>query len=132
MNIKCCLSVAYSNIEMILPRHAIFFICLCVYVLIYLCLIYVIYFFIIIFIFITINCIISLRHKNLFFGHACQKFSLKVLLSFFLVFCQYQPGVAYKSVAYIKKNAYRTILYGWNMTAWIKGLSGICFFNFSH
>ena len=31
-----------------------------------------------------------------------QKFSLRVLLSFRLIFCQFQPGVAYKSVAYKK------------------------------
>ena len=31
------------------------------------------------------------------------KFSLRVLLSFCLSFCQFQFGVAYKSVAYIKK-----------------------------
>ena len=29
----------------------------------------------------------------------CQKFSLKVLLSIGLIFCQFQPGLAYKSVA---------------------------------
>ena len=29
-----------------------------------------------------------------------QKFGLKVLLSFFLIFCQFQSAVAYKSVAY--------------------------------
>ena len=32
-----------------------------------------------------------------------QKFSLRVLLSFCLIFCQFQPDVAYKSVAYKKK-----------------------------
>ena len=33
------------------------------------------------------------------------KFSLRVLFNFCLIFCQYQPGVAYKSVAY-KKSVY--------------------------
>ena len=33
----------------------------------------------------------------------CQKFSLRVLLSIYLIFCQFQPGVAYKGVAYIKE-----------------------------
>ena len=33
-----------------------------------------------------------------------EKFSLRVLLSICLIFCQFQPGVAYKSVAY--KNMY--------------------------
>ena len=62
-------------------------------------------FFIIIFIFITINYIISLRQKNLSFEHVSQKFSLRVLLSFCLIFRKFQPGVAYKSVAY-KKSMY--------------------------
>ena len=31
-----------------------------------------------------------------------QKFSLRVLLSFCFIFCQFQPGVPYKSVAYKK------------------------------
>ena len=31
-------------------------------------------------------------------------FSLRVLLSFYLIFCQFQPGVAYKRVAYKKKH----------------------------
>ena len=35
----------------------------------------------------------------------CQKFSLRVLLSFCLIFCKSQPAVAYKSVAY-KKSEY--------------------------
>ena len=60
---------------------------------------------IIIFIFITINHIILLTQINLFFGHVCQKFSLRVLLSFYLIFFfffQFQPDVTYKSVAYKK------------------------------
>ena len=35
-------------------------------------------------------------------GPFCQKFSLKVLLSFYLIFCQSQLNVAYESVAYEK------------------------------
>ena len=69
----------------------------------YLILISVIHFSIIIFIFIRIKDIIS--WTNLFFGLNCQKFSLIVLLSFCLIFCQFQPGVTYKSVAY-KKSVY--------------------------
>ena len=67
------------------------------------CLIYVNYFGIIIFVFVAINHIISLIQTNLFFGYVCQEFSLRVLLNFRLNFCQFQPGVAYKSVAYIRK-----------------------------
>ena len=46
---------------------------------------------------------------NLFFEHVCQKFSLSVLLSFCLVFCQFQPGVAYESVASKKKRVLVTL-----------------------
>ena len=33
----------------------------------------------------------------------CQKFSLKVLLNICLIFCQFQPGVAYKGAAFLKQ-----------------------------
>ena len=36
----------------------------------------------------------------------CQKISLRVLLSICLIFCQFQPDVAYKSAAYIKKRVF--------------------------
>ena len=75
----------------------ILYICLYVYVLVCLSFIYVICFFIIIFI--TIYHIISLTQKKLFFGHVCQKFRLRALLSFWLIFCRFQPGVAYESVS---------------------------------
>ena len=39
---------------------------------------------------------------NLFFGHVCQRFDLRCCLAL-LIFCQFQPGVAYKSVAFSKK-----------------------------
>ena len=35
-----------------------------------------------------------------------QKFSLRVLPSICLVFCQFQPGFTYKSVAYIRERIY--------------------------
>ena len=77
-------------------------------------------FFIFILIFIMINRIISWIQTHLFFclfSRICpiifpwrmwiifkqQKFSVRVLLSIWLSFCQFQPGVAYKIVAYIKK-----------------------------
>ena len=63
-------------------------------------------FFVIIFIFITINHIISLTHKNLFFGHVYQTFSLRVLLSFCINLCQFPPAIAYKSVAYKQRKAF--------------------------
>ena len=90
-----------SHRGIVIPRLAVFFIFVSVYVLVYLCLIYVICFFI--FIFITINHIISLTQKKLLFGHVSQMFSLKVLFNFCLNFCQFQPGVAFKSVAYKKE-----------------------------
>ena len=63
----------------LLLRHTIFCIYVYVYVLVYLCLIYGnCFFFIATFFFITINHIISLTQKNLFFGHFCQKFSLSM------------------------------------------------------
>ena len=40
-----------------------------------------------------------------------QKFSLRVLLSFCLNFCQFQPSVAYKSVAYKKKRVVNVEVY---------------------
>ena len=100
MLLKCCLLQYRHDLT---ETCYIFYICLYVWFLNYLSLIYVICFFIIIFIFITFNYIISLRQKDLFFGHVCQKFSLSVLLSFCLIFCQFQPGGGYKSVAYKKK-----------------------------
>ena len=52
----------------------------------------------------------SLTQKTLFFGHVCQKFSLRVWPTFCLIFCQFQPGVTYKSVAY-KKSVYLFMRY---------------------
>ena len=86
----------------VLPRHTIFSVFVSVYVLASICLIYVIYFVIVISTFITINHIISLIQTNLFFRYVCQKLSLSVLLRICLIFCQFQPGVAYKSIAYKK------------------------------
>ena len=60
--------------------------------------------------FITINRIISLKQTNVSFGHVPQKFSLRVSLSFCLIFYQFQPGVAYKSVAYVEKSLYLTMI----------------------
>ena len=39
-----------------------------------------------------------------------QKFSLRVLLSIYLIFCQFQPCVAYKSVTY-KSVTYKSVSY---------------------
>ena len=41
--------------------------------------------------------------KNLIFGRVCQKFKLRVLLRFCLIFGQFQTGVVCKSAAYKKK-----------------------------
>ena len=86
--------------------------------------------FIFVFIFIMINCIISWIQTCLFFClffricpiivrwqrgwrmpiiFGCKKFSLRVLLSICLVFCRFQPGVAYESVAYKKKRVVKRI-----------------------
>ena len=91
--------------DFVLPRHAIFSIFLSmsmsqsIFVLLMCDL----------FIFSTINHKISLIQTNLFFGHACQKFSLRVLLSFYLTFSQFQPGFAYKSVAYKKRRVMQKV-----------------------
>ena len=103
-----------SHRGIVSPRHDIF----CIFVstsmpwsiyVLFMQLFYSILLFIIIFIFIIVNYIISLTQKSLFFGHACQKVSLRALLSFCLFFCKFQPGVAYKSVAY-KKSVYLVFL----------------------
>ena len=60
-----------------------------------------------IFIFIKINHKISLKKDTCFLGHFCQTFSLKVLLSASLIFCQFQPGFGYKSVSYKKARNFR-------------------------
>ena len=44
----------------------------------------------------------SLKQTHFCFGQVRLTFSLRVLLSFCLIFCQFQPGVAYKSGVYKK------------------------------
>ena len=95
MLLKCCL-LHRGNV---LPRHAIFstFVFISTFWSIYVLFI-VIYFAIDSSIFITINQIISLIQTNLFLGYACQ-----CCLAFaYFFFCQFQSGIAYKSVAYKK------------------------------
>ena len=90
--------------DIVLPRNTIFSIfSLCLHLglsMSYLCDL----FHIIIFISITINHIISLLDIDKLVSWTClpQKFSLRVLLSFCIIFCQFPAGVAYKSVAYTK------------------------------
>ena len=133
MSLKCCLSkYCLLHRDVVLLRRSIFSIFVSVNVLAYVCLIYLIYFAIIIFIFISTNHIISLIQTNLFVGHVCQKFSLRVLLSFCLIFCQFQPGIAYKSVAYKKKYVIKqvfctettsvSLFWGRMFSNWIKTL----------
>ena len=87
----------------VLPRHAIF--CTLVFV----CLHLILFvsnlcdlLSITILIFFTSNHIISLKQTNLVFGHFDLKFSLRVLLSVCLIFCQFEPGFPYKMLL-IKK-----------------------------
>ena len=101
MLLKCCLNVLWHK-DVVLPRHTVFSIFVSCLRQVYLCLIYIIYFSIIIFLFILINHINSLKETILFFGNFYLTFSHGVLLSFCLIFCQFQPGVAYKSFAYKK------------------------------
>ena len=58
-----------------------------------------------IFIFIAINHIISLKQTNLYFGHVRQKFSLRVLLSFCLIFVNFSLVLLIK-VLLFKKSVY--------------------------
>ena len=55
------------------------------------------------FIFITINHIISLKQINLFFGHFCQKYNLRVLISFCLLFSNFSL-LLFTKVLIIKKS----------------------------
>ena len=116
---RCCL----VRISIILQRHFLYFLYLCPYPDLGLHVVSMWSFFILIFIFIMVNHIISwiqthtcyfaFRICSIIFGwwrvwRMCiilnyQKFSFRVLLSICLIFNQFQPGVAYKSVAY-KKN----------------------------
>ena len=93
MLLKCCL--LHRGIA--LPRQAIF---------LHSCLYAYIYFSIITFTFITIKDIIWLTRTNLFFGHVCQKFNLRMLLSFCLFFANFSL-VLLISVAYRKKRVYK-------------------------
>ena len=93
MLLKCCL--LHRGIA--LPRQAIF---------LHSCLYAYIYFSIITFTFITIKDKIWLTRTNLFFGHVCQKFNLRMLLSFCLFFANFSL-VLLISVAYRKKRVYK-------------------------
>ena len=103
MLLKCCL----LHIDMILPRHAIF--CIFVSMSTSRSINYMI--------FLSLSFSFSLQlitwsHQNAtlaYLGFFYQKFSLRVLLSFCLIFCHFQLGLAYKSVAY-KKSVYLQIL----------------------
>ena len=97
MNLKCCLSVAYCNIDMILLRHAIFFISVSMFGSWSIYVLFMWSVFSLSFSF-SLQLIIYnlIETENLFFGHVCQNFSLRVSLSFCLIFYQFQPGVAYK------------------------------------
>ena len=108
MLLKCCL----FHRDIALPRHAIFTIFVSIftiYVYVLICMSYLCNLFaIIIFIFITTDHMIRLIQTNLLFlGYVCQKFSLRLLLSFCLIFCEFQPCFAYKCVAGKKKPVYK-------------------------
>ena len=102
LSVNCCLSVAYyieamSYLE--LQYFACLSLCLCLGLFIsYLCNIL----FIIIFIYITVNHIISLTQKNLFFGHAYQNFSSGCCLAFACFFANFSLVLLIK-VFLIKK-----------------------------
>ena len=138
MLLRCCL----IHISIIILRHFLYLLYLCSCLdlglfMSYLCDL----FFIFIFIFIIIDHIISWIQTHLFFclfSRICpnifaramwiifkqQNFSLRVLLSICLIFCQFKPGVAYKSVASIKKHVCDL-----NWKAFLKQLTQILLFS---
>ena len=108
----------------IIPRQILYlvYLCPCVGLGLFMLYLYVL-FFIFSLIFIIMNHITSLKHSHLFFVHFLeylllflddhvdekkliifkqQKFSIRVLLSFCLIFCQFQPGIVYKNVQFHK------------------------------
>ena len=76
-------------------------------------------FFIIILIFIKSNHIISFKKTHLFSWHFCLNFSLRVLLTFCLIFSQFVPGVTYKK-------SFICIFY-WNMLCESYGVVPVVF-----
>ena len=133
MLLRCCL----IHKSIIILRHFLYllYLCPCLFLglfLSYLCDL----FFIVIFFFMMITCIISRIQTYIFFclffrvcpiifGWQCgwrmwttfkfQKLSPRVLLSSCLIYCQFQPDIAYKSFAY-KKSEYCNHLY--NALSW--------------
>ena len=118
LSLKCCLCVLnlhkHHLTETLLDLDLVY-LCLCLLLglfISYLC----DSFSIIIFIFIMINNIISSKHKQLLFWTVyfllvknffqvksfCQVFALRCCFSFCLIYCQFQPAVAYESVTYKK------------------------------
>ena len=59
-------------------------------------------FFIVIFIFIVINHL-TLNRLICFWDTFVKNSAFRVLLSFWLILCQFQPGVAYKRIAYKRR-----------------------------
>ena len=120
MFLRCCL----MHITIIITRHILYLVYLCSCLglglfMSYLCDL----FFIFILILMVINNIISLKRTHLFFAHffllfpttfymitwmkkvnnfQIAKFSLRVLLNICLIFCKFQPDIAFKIVAYKK------------------------------
>ena len=97
MSLKCCLSVAYY-IQTWSYRGILHFVYLCSRLLLGLLMIWSIFLYDFQY---HCNHIISLKQSHLYTWAFL--FSLRVLLSFCLIVCQFQPCVAYKSVAYKKE-----------------------------
>ena len=117
MLLRCCL----ISITFIILRHILYLVYLCPCLALGLFMLYLCdQFFMFSLIFIVINHISSLKQRHDYFwiitwinkatNFQKQKFSLRVLLRFCMIFCQFQPGVAYKSVAYIKKRVIEKIV----------------------
>ena len=61
------------------------------------------------------------------FGYFCQKFSLKVLLSICLLFCHFQPGVAFKKNEVFSKYWHEIVR---NKATCFLGIRSLVFLNF--
>ena len=97
----------------------------------YLCLIDVIYFSVSFSFPLLINHIISLKcyferfisfQSWFYFRFVSFQFSVRVLLSFCLIFCQFQPGVTYKSVAYKKACSFKNAFKAFDLIIFHEGL----------
>ena len=110
---KCCL------LHKVLPKHSVFCIFISMCISRSICFLFLWSVFPLSFSFLLQLPNLIETGKLAFFGHFYLKFSLSMLLSFFLIFGQFQPGVAYKSVAYEKKRLFNHLKYLFHFKTWV-------------